>query len=83
MHCVGREGRTSPCLQVALAVRLLAAGADINQVTGYGWSPLLIATQITIDEQKLEATPAGQQRYFAPASAVRGLFLCYARDLTG
>jgi len=24
---------------------LLAAGADINQVTGYGWSPLLVATQ--------------------------------------
>ena len=24
---------------------LLAAGADINEVTGYGWSPLLIATQ--------------------------------------
>jgi len=24
---------------------LLAAGADINQVTGYGWSPLLAATQ--------------------------------------
>jgi len=24
---------------------LLAAGADVNQVTGYGWSPLLIATQ--------------------------------------
>ena len=24
---------------------LLAAGADINQVSGYGWSPLLVATQ--------------------------------------
>jgi len=24
---------------------LLAAGADINQVTGYGWSPVLVATQ--------------------------------------
>lgn len=24
---------------------LLAAGADLNQVTGYGWSPLLVATQ--------------------------------------
>jgi ankyrin repeat protein len=24
---------------------LLAAGADINQTTGYGWTPLLIATQ--------------------------------------
>jgi uncharacterized protein len=24
---------------------LLDAGADINQVTGYGWSPLLVATQ--------------------------------------
>ena len=24
---------------------LLAAGADVNEVTGYGWSPLLIATQ--------------------------------------
>jgi len=24
---------------------LLAAGADINQVTAYGWSPLLVATQ--------------------------------------
>jgi len=24
---------------------LLAAGADINQPTGYGWSPLLVATQ--------------------------------------
>ncbi len=24
---------------------LLAGGADINQVTGYGWSPLLVATQ--------------------------------------
>ena len=24
---------------------LLAAGADINQTTGYGWSPLLVATQ--------------------------------------
>jgi ankyrin repeat protein len=24
---------------------LLAAGADINQATGYGWSPLLVATQ--------------------------------------
>ena len=24
---------------------LLEAGADINQVTGYGWSPLLVATQ--------------------------------------
>lgn len=24
---------------------LLAAGADVNQVTGYGWSPLLTATQ--------------------------------------
>lgn len=24
---------------------MLAAGADINQVTGYGWSPLLVATQ--------------------------------------
>jgi len=24
---------------------LLAAGADVNQVTNYGWSPLLIATQ--------------------------------------
>ena len=24
---------------------LLAAGADMNQVTGYGWSPLLVATQ--------------------------------------
>jgi ankyrin repeat protein len=24
---------------------LLAAGEDVNQVTGYGWSPLLVATQ--------------------------------------
>src|SRR5207244_12574963 len=24
---------------------LLAGGADINQVTGYGWSPLLVATE--------------------------------------
>ena len=24
---------------------LLAAGADINQTTAYGWSPLLVATQ--------------------------------------
>jgi len=24
---------------------LLAAGADVNQVTGYGWTPLLVATQ--------------------------------------
>src|SRR5262245_470902 len=24
---------------------LLAAGADVNQVAGYGWSPLLVATQ--------------------------------------
>jgi ankyrin repeat protein len=24
---------------------LLAAGANVNQVTGYGWSPLLVATQ--------------------------------------
>jgi len=24
---------------------ILAAGADINQTTGYGWSPLLVATQ--------------------------------------
>jgi ankyrin repeat protein len=24
---------------------MLAAGADINQVSGYGWSPLLVATQ--------------------------------------
>ena len=24
---------------------LLDAGADVNQVTGYGWSPLLVATQ--------------------------------------
>ena len=24
---------------------LLAAGADINQTTNYGWSPLLVATQ--------------------------------------
>ena len=24
---------------------LLAAGADVNQATGYGWSPLLVATQ--------------------------------------
>jgi uncharacterized protein len=24
---------------------LLAAGADVNQVSGYGWSPLLVATQ--------------------------------------
>src|SRR5262245_24764633 len=24
---------------------LLAAGADVNQVTGYGWSPLLVAAQ--------------------------------------
>ena len=24
---------------------LLAAGADVNDVTGYGWSPLLVATQ--------------------------------------
>ncbi|MEP7353392.1 MAG: ankyrin repeat domain-containing protein [Acidobacteriota bacterium] len=24
---------------------LLGAGADVNQVTGYGWSPLLVATQ--------------------------------------
>src|SRR5665213_2021392 len=24
---------------------LLAAGADVNQMTGYGWSPLLVATQ--------------------------------------
>jgi ankyrin repeat protein len=24
---------------------LLAAGADVNQTTGYGWSPLLVATQ--------------------------------------
>ena len=24
---------------------LLAAGADVNEVTGYGWSPLLVATQ--------------------------------------
>jgi ankyrin repeat protein len=24
---------------------LLKAGADVNQVTGYGWSPLLVATQ--------------------------------------
>ncbi len=22
-----------------------AAGADVNQVTGYSWSPLLVATQ--------------------------------------
>jgi ankyrin repeat protein len=24
---------------------LLTAGADVNQVTGYGWSPLLVAAQ--------------------------------------
>jgi uncharacterized protein len=30
---------------VESAKNLLAAGADVNQVTGYGWSPLLIATQ--------------------------------------
>src|SRR5207237_5231129 len=24
---------------------LLEAGADVNQTTGYGWSPLLVATQ--------------------------------------
>ena len=24
---------------------LLAAGADVNQITGYGWTPLLAATQ--------------------------------------
>ncbi len=28
-----------------LVKALLAAGADVNQVTGYGWSPLLVATQ--------------------------------------
>jgi uncharacterized protein len=30
---------------VETAKVLLAAGADINQTTGYGWSPLLVATQ--------------------------------------
>src|SRR5437867_3853073 len=27
------------------ALRAVTAGADVNQVTGYGWSPLLVATQ--------------------------------------
>jgi ankyrin repeat protein len=30
---------------LALVQVLLAAGADVNQVTEYGWSPLLVATQ--------------------------------------
>jgi ankyrin repeat protein len=55
----GPRGRQAPTdggalTALAYAVRaddlestkvLLAAGADINEVTGYGWSPLLIATQ--------------------------------------
>ena len=44
-------GQLTPLIYAARAnsletVRvLLDAGADINQVTGYGWSPLLVATQ--------------------------------------
>jgi ankyrin repeat protein len=30
---------------LALVQVLLAAGADVNQVTEYGWTPLLVATQ--------------------------------------
>jgi ankyrin repeat protein len=30
---------------IATVQVLLDAGADVNQVTGYGWSPLLVATQ--------------------------------------
>ena len=39
---------------------LLAAGADVNQVTGYGWSPLLVATQNRY--YKLGALSAGTRR---------------------
>src|SRR5579863_9902913 len=56
---VGRSGQPPPkdggaLTPLVYAVRaddldcvkvLLAAGADVNQVTGYGWSPLLVATQ--------------------------------------
>ncbi len=56
---VGRRGQVAvkdggALTPLAYAVRsndldsvkvLLEAGADVNQVTGYGWSPLLIATQ--------------------------------------
>jgi len=56
---VGRRGQPPPkdggaLTPLVYAVRandldsvkvLLAAGADVNQVTGYGWSPLLVATQ--------------------------------------
>jgi len=56
---LGRRGRPAlkdggaltPLVYAALADSLdsvkvlLAAGADVNQTTGYGWSPLLVATQ--------------------------------------
>jgi ankyrin repeat protein len=56
---VGRRGQAPPkdggaLTPLVYAVRsndldsvkaLLAAGADVNQTTGYGWSPLLVATQ--------------------------------------
>jgi ankyrin repeat protein len=44
-------GELTPLVYAALADNidsvkvLLAAGADVNQTTGYGWSPLLVATQ--------------------------------------
>src|SRR6185436_917287 len=55
----GRRGQAAPkdggeLTPLVFAVRandldsvkvILAAGADINQTTGYGWSPLLVATQ--------------------------------------
>jgi len=55
----GRRGQPAPkdggeLTPLVFAVRandldsvkvILAAGADINQTTGYGWSPLLVATQ--------------------------------------
>ncbi|HEY7391448.1 MAG TPA: ankyrin repeat domain-containing protein [Bryobacteraceae bacterium] len=44
-------GQLTPLVYAVLAdsldsvKALLAAGADVNQTTGYGWSPLLVATQ--------------------------------------
>jgi hypothetical protein len=38
-----RSMRSAPT--ISIQSKSFSAGADVNQVTGYGWSPLLVATQ--------------------------------------
>jgi len=52
------------------AKALLAAGADVNQTTGYGWSPLLVATQHRVLSARIVS--ARQGRGCEPAARRRG-----------